>query len=59
MSKELKIIFFIIGLILCALIVTLAYVASDKYNQVRCYNLPLNEFYNDKSCLRYKERLVR
>lgn len=25
----------------------------------RYYNLPLNDFYKDKSCLKYKERLIR
>lgn len=34
-------------------------VIADKINQERCYNLPLNDFYRDKSCLKYKERLVR
>ncbi len=52
-----KTIFFTIGLMICALITTLAYIAADKYNQERCYNLPLNEFYADNSCLKYKEVL--
>lgn len=55
--KLIDVIFFIIGLMLCALIVTLAYIASDKYNRERCYNLPLNKFYADNSCLKYKEVL--
>lgn len=28
---------------------------SNKINENRCYNLPLNEFYQDKSCLKYME----
>lgn len=29
----------------------------DKLNEERCYNLPLNDFYNDKTCLKYTENL--
>lgn len=32
-------------------------IALDKLNKERCYNLPLNDFYNDKSCLKYMEEL--
>ncbi len=34
-------------------------VIVDKINQERCYNLPLKDFYGDKSCLKYKERLYK
>lgn len=39
-----------------ALIIVLS-IALDKLNKERCCNLPLNDFYNDKSCLKYKEDL--
>lgn len=26
-----------------------------ELNQKRCYNLPLNKFYEDKSCMKYTE----
>lgn len=35
--------------------VTLFKFISNKINENRCYNLPLNEFYQDKSCLKYVE----
>lgn len=37
-----------------ALIIVLS-IVLDKLNQERCYNLPLNTFYEDKSCLKYRE----
>lgn len=51
MKKNIAIIITII-LSLIVLIIVL-----DKVNEDRCYNLPLNEFYQDKSCLKYRERL--
>ncbi len=57
MSKELKIIIVIIAAMTILLFTILIFIRVDKKNQERCYNLPLNEFYNDKSCLRYKEVL--
>lgn len=57
MSKELKIITVIIAVMAILLLAILIFIKLDKKNQDRCYNLPLNEFYSDKSCLRYKEVL--
>lgn len=57
MSKELKIITVIIAVMAILLLAILIFIKLDKKNQDRCYNLPLNEFYGDKSCLRYKEVL--
>lgn len=67
MNKVLKIeyILSIIGLTMITIglfmiiIDKLNMVIVDKINQERCYNLPLNDFYKDKSCLKYKERLIR
>lgn len=28
---------------------------SNKINENKCYNLPLNKFYQDESCLKYVE----
>jgi len=50
--KRTTIIVITIILALMVLIIVL-----DKINEERCYNLPLNEFYNDNSCLKYRERL--
>lgn len=47
---------FIIIVTSIALIILLL-VALDKINEARCYNLPLNTFYEDQSCLRYKEKI--
>jgi len=33
--------------------------AVEKIDENRCYNLPLNDFYRDKSCLKYKEGVIR
>lgn len=38
-------------------LIILLLVALDKINEARCYHLPLNDFYNDKSCLKYTENL--
>lgn len=59
MSKELKIIAIIITLILILLVAIITIVVVDNINKEKCYNMPLNDFYRDKSCLKYKERLVR
>ncbi len=45
-----------IVIISISLIVLLS-IILDKLNQERCYNLPLNTFYKDKSCLKYVEEL--
>lgn len=55
MTKKVMIALSII-IILIVLIIVLCGIL-DKLNQERCYNLPLNDFYNDISCLRYKEDL--
>jgi len=38
---------------ICMIILGLILIVLDSSNQRRCYNLPLNEFYNDNSCVNY------
>ena len=47
----------IVTLITVIALIILLLVALDKINEARCYHLPLNDFYNDKSCLKYTEEL--
>lgn len=42
-------------LISITILIALFKFISNKINENRCYNLPLNEFYQDKSCLKYVE----
>lgn len=42
-------------LISITILIALFNVISNKINENRCYNFPLNEFYQDKSCLKYVE----
>ena len=42
-------------LISITILIALFNFISNKINENRCYNLPLNEFYKDKSCLKYVE----
>lgn len=57
MSEYLKITLLLskIGLIL--LLALAMIIGIDLINRSRCYNLPLNDFYNDKSCIKYVEDL--
>lgn len=59
MSKVLKIVTIVITFIIILLAIVIAFVAIDEVNKEKCYNLPLNDFYRDKSCLKYKERLIK
>lgn len=56
LKKRKKIIAVAIVVIFIALILLLP-IILDKLNQERCYNLPLNTFYEDESCLKYTEVL--
>lgn len=42
-------------LISITILIALFNFISNKINENRCYNLPLNKFYQDKSCLKYVE----
>ena len=42
-------------LISIMILITLFKFISNKINENKCYNLPLNEFCQDKSCLKYVE----
>lgn len=42
-------------LISITILITLFKFISNKINENKCYNLSLNEFYQDKSCLKYVE----
>lgn len=45
----------LIGIVIVFIRLSLINKAIDKINEERCYNLPLNEFYEDKSCLKYTQ----
>lgn len=55
MSEKIKIMYMILALGILTIVFYAITVVADKINQHRCYNLPLNEFYEDKSCLKYTE----
>ncbi len=55
MSKGLKIIYVLLTIAIVTGIICLCMIAIYKLNEERCYNLPLNEFYKDKSCLKYTQ----
>lgn len=57
MNKILRIEYMLITVGLMMIMIGLFIIALNELDQERCYNLPLNEFYKDKSCLKYKERL--
>lgn len=59
MIKKIIVVFLSTIAILLTLIVIkeVSIVVAEKLNRNRCYNLPLNDFYNDKTCLQYKENL--
>ena len=59
MSKVFKIEYMLITVGLMMIMIGLFIILLNKLNQERCYNLPLNDFYKNKSCLKYKERLVK
>ncbi len=45
----------IITIIGCSMIILgVVLQVLDTINKYRCYELPLNEFYNDNSCLKYR-----
>lgn len=58
MNKILRIEYILSIIGLAMIIIGLSIMILSEFNQERCYNLPLNEFYRDKSCLKYKERLL-
>lgn len=45
----------ILTLIIAIIMVKAFTFLVDKINQERCYNLPLNDFYKDKSCMKYTQ----
>lgn len=62
MNKQLNtvivaIVIMIVSFFTGVVIEEIVYNIKDKINQERCYNLPLNDFYKDESCLKYVEKL--
>ena len=52
-EKILGIAAIIIGIVMCVGIIIFAIEFAEMLNDHRCYNLPLNEFYQDKKCEKY------
>lgn len=46
-----------IAIVITIILALILLIVLDKINEDRCYNLPLNDFYKDKSCKKYVEKL--
>lgn len=55
-SKMKKVVIALTIVITSIILIIVLSIVLDKLNRERCYNLPLNTFYNDKSCLKYIEK---
>lgn len=52
-KKILTIVMGIAFIVVCMLIVVFTCMFIEALNNHRCYNLPLNEFYQDNKCKKY------
>lgn len=53
MKNENKILIFVILILVIIITIKISKIAIDIYNKERCYNLPINEYVEDKSCSKY------
>lgn len=53
MRKEYKMLLILIGIVVMAITLKLSEIAIDRYNRERCYNMPINQYVEDKACEKY------
>ncbi len=52
-SKALEITIVIVFVAMCIAVILFLIAFKEMLNDHRCYNLPLNEFYQDEKCSKY------
>lgn len=50
-----KVIDLLVAIGILLFIMGMVFIASWEYDEKRCYNMPLNDFYNDPLCVRHTQ----